>query len=175
FEIGIEESHPQPEAKRGSPLYIEFQGRRWHSRTIVFGAQWHHVAVNFEDGSPSLMLDGKPVAVDPVGSVVAIPSGPLAIGDPHKEKPLKGDIGSLRIYGRTLTPAEVEVLALRDPIRFILDQDESTRSKEQKQRLLDYFLTYDGPADLRRAYSELKSLRQRLTRLKEDVVSVQVM
>jgi hypothetical protein len=64
---------------------------------------------------------------------------------------------------------------LREPIRFILDQDESTRSKEQKQRLLDHFLTYDASADLRRAYSELKSLRQRLATLRKDVVGVQVM
>ena len=37
FEIGVEESHPQPDFKRGSPLYVEYQGRRWHSRTIIFG------------------------------------------------------------------------------------------------------------------------------------------
>jgi hypothetical protein len=175
FEIGIEDSHPQPDATRGSPLYIEYQGRRWHSRTIIFGAQWHHVTANFEDGKPGLILDGVPVPMDPVGQVAARQSGPLAIGDPHEEKPLKGDIGSLRIYGRTLATAEAEVLALREPIRFILDQDETTRSKEQKQHLLDYFLAYDASADLRRAYSELKSLRERLARVKKDVVSVQVM
>jgi hypothetical protein len=175
FEIGIEESHPQPDAKRGSPLYIEFQGRRWHSRTILFGAQWHHVTVNLEDGKPGLILDGTAVSMDPAGEVATRSPGPLAIGDSHKEKPFKGDVGSLRIYGRTLTSAEGEVLALREPVRFLLDQDESTRSKEQKQRLLDYFLTYDAPEDLRRAYSELKSLKERLARLKKDTVSVQVM
>ena len=36
--FGIEESHPQPDAKRGSPLYVEFHGNRWHSDTILFGA-----------------------------------------------------------------------------------------------------------------------------------------
>ena len=30
FEVGVEESHPQPDAKRGSPLYVEWHGRRWH-------------------------------------------------------------------------------------------------------------------------------------------------
>ena len=62
FEIGVEESHPQPDFKRGSPLYVEFQGRRWHSDAIVFGGQWHHVALNFENGATrALLLDGKPV------------------------------------------------------------------------------------------------------------------
>ena len=41
FDIGVDDSHPQPDAKRGSPLYVELQGRRWHSATIVYGAQWH--------------------------------------------------------------------------------------------------------------------------------------
>src|SRR5207253_1348213 len=60
FEIGVEESHPQPDFKRGSPLYVEFQGRRWHSNAIVFGGEWHHIALNFESGKPALILDGKP-------------------------------------------------------------------------------------------------------------------
>src|SRR5262245_57923641 len=45
FEIGIEESHPLPDLKRGSPLYVEFQGRRWRSNAILFGAQYRHVAL----------------------------------------------------------------------------------------------------------------------------------
>ena len=28
FEIGVEDSHPQPDFKRGSPLYVEWRGRR---------------------------------------------------------------------------------------------------------------------------------------------------
>src|SRR6185369_376735 len=71
FEIGVEESHPQPDMKRGSPLYVESAGRRWHSRSIVFGSRWHHVAVNFENGAPSLLLDGKAVGMDAVGSAGA--------------------------------------------------------------------------------------------------------
>jgi hypothetical protein len=175
FEIGVEESHPQPEFKRGSPLYVEFQGRRWHSRGIVFGGQWNHVALNFENGTPSLMLDGKPAAMDQVAPAAARTSGPVSIGDPHNDKPLKGDVGGLRIYGRLLAPAEAEALALDEPIRFILAQEESKRTKDQKQRLLDYFLTYHSPSDMRRAYLELNSLKDRLTRVKAEVASVQVM
>src|SRR5947207_15170455 len=92
FEIGVEESHPQPDFKRGSPLYVEFQGRRWHSRAIVFGSQFHHVALNFENGAPSLFLDGVAVAMDAVGPAPATVAGPLAIGDPHNGRPFKGDV-----------------------------------------------------------------------------------
>jgi hypothetical protein len=105
FEIGVEESHPQPDFKRGSPLYVEFQGRRWHSSAIVFGGQWHHVILNFESGKPGLMLDGKTAALAEVGAAAARASGPLEIGDPHNGKPLKGDVGGLRIYGAGREPA----------------------------------------------------------------------
>jgi hypothetical protein len=175
FEIGVEESHPQPDFKRGSPLYVEFQGRRFHSRAVIFGGQWHHVVLNFAGAQPALLLDGKPAPMDPVGPAAARNSGPLAIGDPHNGKPLKGDIGGLRVYGRPLEPQEVEALALHEPIRFILSQDETKRSREQKQRLLDYFLTYDAPADLRRVYAELNGLKDQLARLKKDIATVQVM
>ena len=148
FEIGVEESHPQPDFKRGSPLYVEYQGRRWHSRAIVFGGTWHHIALNFEGGAPGLLLDGKAVTMDVVGTVPRRAAGPLAIGDPHNGKPLKGDIGGLRIYSRALKPAEAETLALHEPIRAVLAVEEGKRSKDQKQRLLDYFLTYEAPRRL---------------------------
>jgi hypothetical protein len=175
FEIGIEESHPQPDFKRGSPLYVETRGRRWHSDAILFGGQWHHVALSFANGRPALLLDGKPVRMDDVGAAGATPPGPLAIGDPHREKPLKGDVGGLRIYDRALTANDTTALALHEPIRYILQQEESKRSKEQNARLLDYFLSYDAPAEQRRVYSELNSLKARAAQLKKDVVSVQVM
>ena len=175
FDIGVEESHPQPDFKRGSPLYVEYQGRRWHSRATVFGGQWHHVALNFEAAQPALLLDGKPVAMEAVGQVAQRPAGPLAIGDPRNGKPFKGDVGGLRIYNRALTQTEAEVLALHEPVRFILAEEESKRTKDQKQRLQDYFLTYDAPPDLRRVYAELNSLKTQQAELKKEIVTVQVM
>jgi hypothetical protein len=175
FDIGVEDSHPQPDFKRGSPLYVEWQGRRWHSREIVFGSQWTHVALNFESGAPGLFLDGKPVGLDPVGVSTARTAGPLAIGDAHAAKPLKGDVGGLRIYDRALLPGEVETLAVIEPVRSILTTEESKRSKDQKQRLTDYFLTYEAPADVRRVYAERNKLKADLARVKKEIVTVQVM
>ena len=71
-----------------------------------------------------LFLDAKPTRLDLVGQASGpVPAGPLAIGNPDREKPFKGDIGGLRIYNRALTPVEVEALALHEPIRYILTQD----------------------------------------------------
>jgi hypothetical protein len=175
LDIGFEDSHPQPDAKRGSPLYVEFQGHRWHSSQILFGAQWQHVVLNFEGGKPSLFLDGKAVAMEAVGPVAARAPGALTIGDPHNQKPLKGDVGGLYVYDRPLTAKDAEALAWHEPVRYILTQDESKRSKDQKQRLLEYFLTYDASADLRKAWRELNELKAQLNQVKKSIVSVQVM
>ena len=175
FEIGVEESHPQPDFKRGSPLYVEWHGRRYRSRSLIFGGQWHHVVVTFAGEQPALLLDGKPTLFDQGPPAAAHAAGPFAIGDPKNGKPLKGDIGELRFYSRALNPAEAEVLAVDEPIRAILTVEESKRSKDQKQRLLDYFLTRDAPADLRRAYAELNTLKSRAYHLKQQIATVQVM
>jgi hypothetical protein len=175
FEIGVEESHPQPGFKRGSPLYVEFQGRRWHSAATFFGGEWHHVVVTVDEGQPGLLLDGKEISMPLVGKAASPAAGPLEIGDPRREKPLKGDVGDLRVYNRTLTGAEAEVLAQDEPIRFLLATEESKRSKEQKQRLLDYYLTHDAAPELRSAYAELNDLKRRLAELKGAIASVQVM
>ena len=174
FEIGVEESHPQPNFKRGSPLYVEFQGRRWHSDRIVFGTLWHHVALNFENGRPALILDGTPAKMEPVGPAPARPAGPLAVDDP-RDKPFKGDIGALRIYGRPLDAAEAEVLAVHEPIRFIAALPEEKRSRDHKQRLRDYFLSRDAPEPMRHAWRELNELKERQAGLKGEIPTVQVM
>ena len=175
FDIGVEQSHPQPGFKRGSPLYVEYRGRRWHSRAIIFGSQWQHVAVNFEGAQPALFLDGSPAALEPVGAAAAKSAGPVAIDDPRLERPFKGDLGGLRFYGRTLTGAEAASLAHDEPARFILAREKSGRTKEQKQRLLDYFLAYAAEPDVRRAYDELNSLNARLDDLERQISTVQVM
>ena len=151
-------------------------GTRWHSANIVYGAQWHHVVLNFANGqAPELLLDGKPTRMLDAGKAGVHPSGPMTIGDPHHDKPLKGDIGGLRIYNRALTPADAEALALHEPIRYILAQDETKRNKDQKQRLLDYFLTLRRRAELRRVYAELNALKTRLAQAKKEIVTTQVM
>jgi hypothetical protein len=175
FEIGVEESHPQPDMKRGSPLYVEYGGKRWHSRALIFGAQFHHVVLNVENGAPSLILDGQSVPLDPAGTVPARAAGPLAIGDPHAGKPLKGEIGDLRIYDRPLTLADAGILWLREPVRAILTTAEDKRSNDQKQRLREYFLRYEAPADLRGVFAKLNDLKQRLADLKKSIVTSQVM
>ena len=68
------------------------------------------------DGKPARMLDaGKAEPRSPAG-----PAAPSAIGTATSR--FKGDIDELRIYNRALTPAEVEALAMHEPVRSILAQ-----------------------------------------------------
>ena len=48
--------------------------------------------------------------MDPAGAAGEHAAGPLAIGDPRSGKPLKGEIGDLRIYDRPLSSFEVAAL-----------------------------------------------------------------
>jgi hypothetical protein len=175
FDIGVTDSHPQPNEKRGSPLYVEYGGTRWHSDALIYGGQWHHVALNFAGGAPGLWLDGKPTRLLEAGKAGRAAAGPLTIGDPHHDKPLKGDIGGLRIYSRGLTAADAQALAVHEPVRYILAEDEKKRTKEQTGRLLDYFLSYDAAPELRRVYAELNGLKSRLAETRKGIATAQVM
>jgi hypothetical protein len=175
FRMGVETSHPQPDFKRGSPLWMEYRGRRWHSRAILFGEEWHHVTLNFGSSQPELFLDGQPAALDAVGPAARQAPGPFAIGDPRLGQPFKGDAGDLRLYNRLLTAPEAQELTEYEPIRFILTLKKEDRTKEQKHRLKNHFLTFEAPPEIRRVYVELQSLKTRLAAVKKQIVTVQVM
>jgi Protein of unknown function (DUF1553)/Protein of unknown function (DUF1549)/Concanavalin A-like lectin/glucanases superfamily/Planctomycete cytochrome C len=169
FTIGIEKSHPQPDFKRGSPLVVEYRGHKWRGRKIVFGGEWQHVAINFDENRPELFLNGQAVAFDLVGPAAAKPAGPVSIDR------FKGDLGGLRFYSRELTQTDVDALAIHEPIRFILAREAAKRSDDQKDQLLDYFLTCAAPEDLRRIYAELTKLNAQLDKLNDQIATVQVM
>ena len=62
-----------------------------------------------------------------------------------------------------VTPSRGATINTNDShVRYILAQEESKRTKDQNQRLLDYFLTYDAAPELRRVYAELNQLKAKL-------------
>jgi len=169
FQIGVEASHPQPGYKRGSPLYVEWQGRRWRSKEIFFGGEWHHVALNLDGGQPALFLDGDPVAMEPASPCASRAPGPIRIGN------WKGDLADLRFYRRPLTASEAGTLTHQEPARFTLSQEKDKRTREEKHRLKLYFRSYEAEPGLRRAFAELRSLKSELAELNNEIVTVQVM
>jgi mono/diheme cytochrome c family protein len=136
---------------------------------------WYHVAVTY-DGSGkaagvTIYLNSERLGLEVVRDTLRGPiktDAPLRLGSKALGAPFVGQIDDLRLYGRALSPPEIEELAIHYPVRVILSGVIGKPSKEEAERTRDYFLTYAAPDPLRAAYTELKTLRMR----KEDLVKV---
>jgi len=107
---------------------IEVQTKeRVLTTTPFFLASNHHLVVNYDGmgkvAGLKLYLDGKPVETTMVKDHLTSTfrtSSPLQIGNKNTGRPMKGLVDDFRIYSRTLTPAEVENLAVQLPARALI-------------------------------------------------------
>jgi len=143
---------------------------------------WYHVVIAYDGSGKAsglqLWLNGKPEPIDILndhltGSVRNTAS--LAVGDAAVSKPFKGQLDDFRVYARALNVTEIQQLAVVQPARVTLSLAESKRSKEQKDRLRDYFLTYDAPENYRQLYAGLKRLKAEQQFLQETIPTAMVM
>jgi hypothetical protein len=143
---------------------------------------WYHVTIAYDGSGKAsglkLWLNGTAEPIDVLkdhltGSIRNAAS--LAVGDAAVSKPFKGQLDDLRVYSRALDAAEIQQLAVIQPARVTLTLPESKRSKEQKDRLRDYFLTYDAPENYRTLYSDLKRLKAEQQFLQETIPTSMVM
>jgi hypothetical protein len=143
---------------------------------------WYHVALIYDGSGKAsglrLFVDGKPFATDvvrdAVGASIAT-DAPLRIGSKALGKPYVGAIDDLRLYSRALTPEQVEDLAIHYAPRVIISGVNGKRSTAEAAAVREYFLTYAGPAELRRQYSELKDLRSQKQDLEQSIPTAMVM
>ena len=143
---------------------------------------WYHVAMTY-DGSGkaaglAIYLNGTRADVDVVrdsltGSIRS--DAALRVGSKTLGKPFVGQIDDLRLYSRALTPAEVEGLAIHQPVQVLLSGVTGKPSKDDVDRIRDYFLTYAAPENLRAAYAELKSLRLQRDDFNKTIPTTMVM
>jgi hypothetical protein len=127
---------------------------------------WYHVSATY-DGSGkaaglTVYLNGKRADVEIVrdslaGSIKS--DAALRVGSKALGKPFVGQIDDLRLYNRALAPGEVEDLAIHHPVQVLLSGVTGRPSREERDRIRDYFLTFAAPDALRTAYAELKALR----------------
>jgi hypothetical protein len=188
FEITFDFAELLYERKRGAHLMVHLIHRRpddalrVRSRERVPIGDWHHLAL-LHDGSGKaaglrVMLNGKPLAMEVVQDQLTGPiatSAPLETGSKQPTGPYKGRLDDLRFYRRVLEPAEIDQLAVHQPIRALLAADGGRRSREERERLREYFLTYAAAEDLRRTHAELKSLRKQKEDLDKTILSTMVM
>jgi hypothetical protein len=78
---------------------------------------WHHVAGTYNGSSMNLYIDGQIAAQQPASGVLAITSDGLAIGsNPSGTNGFSGTLDDVRIYGSTLSAAQIAQLYNTDTI-----------------------------------------------------------
>ena len=218
FELSYEEIQKMPRFKRGCRLMVrlvhQWPGSAIQIRTkyLVMLEMWHNYTLTYDGSGKAsgikIYIDGKLVETetlqDNLSGTIQVKNG-LEIGNKKIATAYKGFIDDLRVYGRALTPAEVDILAIHYPIRIILtdladkpflwvdlvkeatallvepgvekpkESKEDLEIKSLRTKVAEYFLTYDAPQEIRKAYLEWKELNAQKTALEEQVPSTMVM
>jgi hypothetical protein len=148
---------------------------------LRFGESYH-VTMTYDGSGKAaglqLYLDGKRAAVDVVRDALNGPvanDAPLRVGSRALGKPCVGQIDDLRLYDRALTPPEIEQIAIHNPPRAILSGVTGKRSRDEAQRVREYFLTNAAPQPLRDAYAELEALTLERASFVKGIPSAMVM
>ena len=90
-------------------------------------------------------------------------------------KPFAGGLDDLRFYDRALSGSEIKTAAIDYPVQAILSGVGGKPSKEEEERLRDYYLRFLAPEYFRRLYSELKADREKLAELDKQILTTMVM
>jgi hypothetical protein len=137
YELAFDEAANLGELRRGSHWYvrllhqgpddaIEVRTRRRIPQSF-YEPGWHHLAVNYDGSGKAsglkVYVDGKLEELEILqdhltGSFRT--SSPLEIGNKDLGNAFKGSLDDLRIYQRELSAAEIEQLAVHEPIRALL-------------------------------------------------------
>ena len=217
LELFLGKSEKTGTYRRGQTLYVRLVHHWPDNAVLLESAQklglndWHQITVT-SDGSGtadgvSVYLNGKAaemkVTRDSLTGSIAN-SQPIGIGDASVGEPYKGDIDDLRVYDRVLSEAEVEQLAVHEPIRAILssrhpedpcaqfgdllaekkgevqvaqerESKEESRCRAQDRTLRHYYLTHNAPKRHRDAYAMLLKQRKHKSNLEERIPTTMVM
>jgi Protein of unknown function (DUF1553)/Protein of unknown function (DUF1549)/Concanavalin A-like lectin/glucanases superfamily/Planctomycete cytochrome C len=131
----------------------------------------NHLVVDYDGSAVHVFVNGSPAPVETLHA-----AGGVAQNDGSMEiVSFKGKLDDLRIYGRELKTNEITFLQSQESLRAVLSILPDKRSKEQKAWIRDYYLTQAAPDADRKAWSELKSLRQAEKKLTAEIPTTMVM
>jgi hypothetical protein len=194
YELLFDGSVPVGDLKRGCHLYVRLSrlrddpvpGIQVKTKTRIRMGVAQHLVLNYDGSSKAagirLFLDGQPFEVEVLqdhltGSIRNF--GQLEIGNKAFGNPYRGNLDDLRIYQHELTNAEIEQLSLHHPIRALLTADtrkfSENQNKARREKLRDYFLTYEAPELYRSKYTELTKLKKEKAALDKVVPTSMVM
>ena len=143
---------------------------------------WSHLALTWNGSGKGsglkLYVNGKPYDTEVVrdtlsGSIRS--DADFQIGNKKLGSPFSGKLDDLRFYDRELTAGEVEQIAIRYPFQATLSGVFGKETKEERERVRDYFLTYAAPEPYRQTYVELKNLKTQRDALNKAITTVMVM
>nr|MDQ3011407.1 DUF1549 domain-containing protein [Acidobacteriota bacterium] len=188
FELIFEETHLIDIQRYGAPLTIRLTAN-WPNDAIVVrtkeslnnGEARHLVITNDGTGKASgikVFLNGKLAEIEVLqdaltGSISN--DGELRIGSKATGRAYGGGLDDLRLYDCVLSAAEIEQLGLRYPIQTILSGISGKRSKEESERLREYFITEIAPEKIKQQQAELKALKKQKADVDKSITSVMVM
>jgi hypothetical protein len=188
YELIFEKTHLIDIQRWAAPLTIRLISN-WPDNAIVVRTkesfndnEWKHLAITY-DGSGraaglKVFLNGKLAEVEVVKDALNGPvktGAELIIGNKQTGRAYSGGLDDMRFYSRVLDEREIEDLAVHYPIRAILSGVNGKRTKEEEDRLREYFLTRIAPEQMRRQYAELKDVRTRKRALDKSILSTMVM
>jgi len=143
----------------------------------VKGNEWTHVTVTYDGSSKAagvkVYYNGQEqktnVEADKLQSTIKT-SVPFKLGQRHTSEPLAGvTVQDLRIYQKTLTPAEVEALAKTSRFAALLAKPADQRTSAEKDELYNWWLGtndkayQDAAANVARLEGEKNAIKARGT------------
>ena len=147
-----------------------------------YNNEWKHLAITYDGSGKAaglrVYLNGKlaetEVLTDALSGEINN-NADLILGKNETGRAYGGGVDDLRIYNCVLSAADVEQLAVTYPIQTILSGISGKRTKEEGERLREYFLTAVAPENLRQQYAELKRLKKEKEALDKTVLNTMVM
>ncbi len=173
---------------KDSKLRFEFTMRQTdHSMRIVSKAplktgRWQHVALTYTGELPAsagtrLYVDGEEFPFDVEWDDLKWPVSyrfPLKLGTGGGQASVEGLIDELRIYGRVLTPLEVQVEALDLSLSQIAAKPEQQRSAAEQEKLRLAYLDQRAPKDVEQARANLKLAQSKRVYFYDSIPTVMV-
>jgi hypothetical protein len=147
------------------------RGSDWHQITLTYDGSGHAAGLKLYRAGQELECE---VVHDDLAGDFAT-SADLTLGHPKDARSFHGAIDDLRIYDRVLPASEIEELALHYPAQVIVSGVSGKPTKEEAERVREYFLTFAAPDALRTAYAELTALRTEKSDLDHAIPTTMVM
>jgi hypothetical protein len=188
YEMLFEQTHLIDIQRWAAPLTIRLISN-WPDDAIIVRTkeafnnnEWKHLAFTYDGSGKAaglkIYLNGKPAEIEIVKDSLngSIKTGAeLIIGNKQTGRAYSGGLDDLRQYSRALDEREIEHLGLHYPIHTILSGVSGKRTKEEDDRLREYFLTQVAPEKMRHQHAELKDVRKRKQALDKAILNTMVM